>query len=105
MTFRLTYLHLTLAHSKGQSQGHAHLDGEYLANDARLDEDCNFEHLGMQHVDFRLVYLHFILVHSKWYCQGHAHFDGKYLANGTVRVMHISTVNTSQMVLSGSCTF
>ena len=33
--FRLMYLHLILAHSKGQSQGHAKLDLEYLVNDER----------------------------------------------------------------------
>ena len=29
---QLTYLHLTLTISKGQSQGHAHFDDEYLGN-------------------------------------------------------------------------
>ena len=33
--YLLTYLHLTLAHSKGQSQGRVHFDCEYLANGDR----------------------------------------------------------------------
>ena len=33
--FRLEYLHLTLAHSKGQGQGHPHLSCEYLVNGDR----------------------------------------------------------------------
>ena len=35
MAFRLSNLNLTLAHSKGQGQGHTHFDREYLANDNR----------------------------------------------------------------------
>ena len=33
VAFRLAYLHLTLAHSKCEGQGHAHFHCEYLAND------------------------------------------------------------------------
>ena len=33
--FPLVYLHLTLAHFKGQSQGHVNFDGEYLINGDR----------------------------------------------------------------------
>ena len=32
MDFQLAYLHLTLTHSKGQGQDHAHLDSGYLGN-------------------------------------------------------------------------
>ena len=35
VALRLAYLHLTLAHSKGQGQGRAHFDCQYLANDDR----------------------------------------------------------------------
>ena len=35
MAFPLAYLHLTWARSKGQSQGHAYFDQEYLANGDR----------------------------------------------------------------------
>ena len=35
VTFRLAYLHLTLAHSKDQGHGHTHFDCEYLTNDDR----------------------------------------------------------------------
>ena len=34
-SFQLVYLHLTLVHSKGYGQGHAHFGCEYLANDDR----------------------------------------------------------------------
>ena len=30
MALRLTYLHLTLDHAKGQGQGHAYFDSTYL---------------------------------------------------------------------------
>ena len=33
--FRFVYLHLALAHSKGQSQGPANIDCEYLVNGKR----------------------------------------------------------------------
>ena len=33
--FRLAYLNLHVAHSKGQGQGHAHFDYEYSANSDR----------------------------------------------------------------------
>ena len=35
---QLAYLHLTLSHSIGYGQGHAHLDSEYLANGDILGE-------------------------------------------------------------------
>ena len=35
MAFRLAYLYLTLTHFKGQDQGHAYLDSEYLGNGGR----------------------------------------------------------------------
>ena len=38
MVFRLEYLHLTLAYSKGQDHGHAHFDNEYLANGDNWDK-------------------------------------------------------------------
>ena len=31
--FHLGYFHLIMAHTKGQGEGHAHIDCEYLAND------------------------------------------------------------------------
>ena len=37
VVFRLAYLHLTLANSKDQCQGHAHFDCEYPANDDRAN--------------------------------------------------------------------
>ena len=33
--FQIVYLHLTLAHFKGQSQGHAHFGCEYVVNGDR----------------------------------------------------------------------
>ena len=35
IAFRLAYLHLTLANSIGQGQGHAHFDCEYFVNNDR----------------------------------------------------------------------
>ena len=37
----LAYLHLTLTHSKGQDQGHAHFDSEYIGNGERYDKNYN----------------------------------------------------------------
>ena len=38
MGFLLAYLYFTLPHSKGQGQGHAYFDNEYLENGNRQDE-------------------------------------------------------------------
>ena len=38
--FRLAYLHLTLAHSKGQGKGHAQFDCEYLAKGDDKNYHC-----------------------------------------------------------------
>ena len=44
--FRLVHLHLTLTHSKGQSQGHANFYCEYLVNGDRLDRYCYCQYIG-----------------------------------------------------------
>ena len=33
MGFRLVFIHMSLAHSKGQVQGHAYFNSEYLGNE------------------------------------------------------------------------
>ena len=37
----MDYLYFTLTHSKGQGQGHAHLDSEYLRNGDRYGKNYN----------------------------------------------------------------
>ena len=41
MIIRLAYLYLTLTHSKGQDQVHAHFDSEYLENGKRYGYNYN----------------------------------------------------------------
>ena len=40
--FRMAYLHLTLAYSKGQSQGRSNRDCEYLVNGDRWYNYCYY---------------------------------------------------------------
>ena len=42
----MVYLHLILASSKGQSQGHASIDCEYLVNGGRYDTHCYYQFIG-----------------------------------------------------------
>ena len=48
--FRLVYLHLTLAHCKGQSQGHANFDCDYIENGDRWDK-----YFFCQYIESRLL--------------------------------------------------
>ena len=68
--------HLTSAHSKGKTQGHAHLDCEYLASDdrAKYQLSANIK----LHTIFRLAYLHWTVVYSKGKGQGQANFNSEY---------------------------
>ena len=59
--FPMVYLHLTLARSKGQSQGHAHFDCEYLVNGDRQGEYLLLPTRMKSPIGFRMVYLHFTL--------------------------------------------
>ena len=91
----MVYLHLTLAHSKGQNQDYPNFDCKYLVND---DKYCNCNTYRKSPIGFPLVYLHLTLTHykcqgfqmmylyltfalSKGHSQGHAIFDSEYLVN------------------------
>ena len=67
----MKYLHLSLAHSKGQSQGHALLDNKHLGNGDR----CGTIIFSMSCVCFRLTYLY--LTNSNGQC--YTHFDSEDL--------------------------
>ena len=59
VTFRLPYLHLTLAYSNCQGQGLAHLDCKYLANSSRYYRaEIVTPTNRMSHTAFQLTYLH-----------------------------------------------
>ena len=49
---RMVYLHLILDHSKGQSQGHANFDNEYLVNGDRYDKYCYCWYIGSRLLAF-----------------------------------------------------
>ena len=55
--FITAYLHLILACSIFQDQGHAHFDNEYLGNSSR--EITNYQWTNQSYMGFRLTYLHF----------------------------------------------
>ena len=61
--FRLIYLHLTLAHSKGQGKGHTHFDCEQYRYWSQSKHYYNFDHR-KSYNGFRLVHLRSTLVHS-----------------------------------------
>ena len=44
--FRMVYLHMTLAHSNGQSQGRVNAHCEYLVNGDRWDKYCYCQNIG-----------------------------------------------------------
>ena len=75
----MAYLHLTLAHSKGEGQGHAHLDNEYLGN-CDIGSELLVPSNNKSCKGFRCAYLNLNLAHSKdqGQGQGHAHFDSEY---------------------------
>ena len=80
MGFLTAYLHLKLAHSIRQCQGHAHFDNEYLGNSSR--DFTNYQWTNQSYMGFRLTYLHFIWNNSQGQSQDYAHFDNEYLENG-----------------------
>ena len=73
--FRMAYLHLTLAHSKAEGQGHADFDNEYLGNDDR--EDKNY-------------YCHQVKSHT-WLL--HIYIWIWAIVKVKVKILQISTVN------------
>ena len=76
MGFRLVYLDLTVAHSKGHGQGHAHFSRKYLQNGHGQGKHLPSNMIS--HVGFRLVYLELTL----------AYFNGQLeLWNGVVSNM------------------
>ena len=46
MGFRLTYLYLTLIHSKSQCQCHEHFDREDIENGDRLEKHYYYHQIG-----------------------------------------------------------
>ena len=67
----MTYLHLPLAHSNGQGQGHALLDSKHLGNGDR----CSKIIFSMSCVCFRLTYLYLTNSNGQFY----THLDSEYL--------------------------
>ena len=80
----MVYLHLFLAHSKGQTQGHANFDYEYLINGDRWDKYCYCQYIEscLCAFDWCIYYMHLTLSHFKYHSQGHANFDCEYPING-----------------------
>ena len=77
MDFRMVYLHLTLAHSKVQRQGHGHFDNELLGNGDRVK--LLLPSNSKSSMGFHLAYLHLTLAIVK--------------VKVKVKVMHISTMS------------
>ena len=92
ISFRLTYLHLTLAHSKAQGQGHPHFDCEYLYQWWQIWQTLLLSSNSMSCLGFRFAYLHFTLDHSKGQGEGRAHFYCKHLVNWMVTDMANTTI-------------
>ena len=67
--FPLTYLHLTLTHSKDQGQGHTHFDYE---SHKRMADGTNIAIADSLEAArrLRLTYVHLTLAHSKGQGQG-----------------------------------
>ena len=76
--FPLTYLDMTLAHTRGQREGRAHFDSKYLADRTNITIADKLK------VAYGLLfaYLHLTLAHSKGQDQEHAHFDCGFLTHG-----------------------
>ena len=70
---------LTLAHSKGQSQGHSNVYSEYFINSDRYDKYC--QSIGSRLLAFDLC-IYMTLAQSEVQSQGRANFDCEYLING-----------------------
>ena len=66
-----------MTNSKGQGQGHAHVDDEYRENGDIYGK--NYYH---HQIASWLAYEHLIMALSKGHSQGHARFDNKSLGNG-----------------------
>ena len=73
MAIGLACLHLTVALSKGQGQGHAHFECEYITNGKRYSIAIDIKM--KLHKGFRSAYADLILSHSRGQSQGHVHFD------------------------------
>ena len=82
MNSRLIYLHLTLAHAKGQGQGHIQFDCEYLENGEKGQT--------------------LLLPTNIKYCissfDWHIYIWPWPILNDVVKVINTSTVNTLQVV-------
>ena len=79
--FWLTYLHLTLAHSK--DQGQSHIYNEYLRNGDKLVQltiALNLQVMSKSYFDFQ--YFHLTVAHSKGQGQGYKDIYNEYFRNG-----------------------
>ena len=74
--FRLVYLHLTLAHSKGWDLGHVHFDSDNV----KMVKDMS-AWLMPSNIGFQFAHLLLTLTNSKEQCQGQAYFESEYLGN------------------------
>ena len=75
MDFRLAYLYLTLAHFKGQGQGHTHFDCEYILQ--TVTDEANIAIANKQEVAYGLSISIFTLDLGPFKrSKGYAHFDG-----------------------------
>ena len=84
--FRLAYcsnFRFTFAPYKGQGEGHAHLDCEYLAKTVRsIGQNITTAiTYGKSCIGFRLACLRLAVADSKGQDQGRTHFDCKYHRN------------------------
>ena len=82
MAFRLTYLQVIMAHSKGEGQGYAYFDCKYRANGDRLDKHCY-----CQQIESRMGPFHWYIYISPW-----------PILKVKIMIMQISFSNISKMV-------
>ena len=76
--FRLVHLYLTLAYSKGQSQGHAYFESDLRQIWQTLLLQSNMK----SDMGIRLAYFILTLADSTGHYQGRAHFRYEYVEDG-----------------------
>ena len=82
MLFPMAYLHLTLAHDKDLSQGHAHFNCEYLVNGYKKAKHYYCCQVEKVYTIFTVIYLHLILANFKDQGQVYEHIDCEYIWSG-----------------------
>ena len=75
MGFRLGYMHLTLAHSNGQGQGHGYFNCKYHVNGKRWGKHYYYHQIERPALAFDL-HFRLTLAHSKVQGQGRVYFHG-----------------------------